>query len=490
MRVRADSSPGQVKRFRLDVLGNLFLWMVALGGLLLILYSTFKDGPSIKTATTVLILCAALIAAVVFLRNALLGIYALVALLPILAATFLSTRIINIPGVKLEMLIPFGALFCLLINKAPSDLGAREKKIILALTVIYMFSMFRALGFVLPFLSVEEPVSAGQFFRSDILKDYVYFFPFIFICAYLRDDRHIHGLLQALNIGVLLLGGYLLILYITTVRFYGDVETIREYYLLYYPAHTNEIANFFLLAVPLLMGYALYKKKLFYFGVLGIALVSILMLYSRTVYMLTAVAIVIFLLMEKKVLALLGGIGILGASFPFLPDNVMARMTSLLQSTDTNQLTAGRTDEIWQPLIQEMLGYDPLTLLFGYGRYGIFQTQAFNQGSMLAVSHAHNAYLNTILDAGILGMIFFVAVILYYLFQFYQASKKSESPFRKLMLRCICISIVLYMARGMSGGFFLPCLTNMYLWAILAFGVVCLKAEQKPQVQQMRAPIQ
>ncbi|MFV0400695.1 MAG: O-antigen ligase family protein [Oscillospiraceae bacterium] len=488
--MRINPATDQMKRFRLPSLGDMFLWMAALIGLMGFLFFIFKDGPSVKKATTVLILCAAVIAAVVFLRNALLGIYALVAFLPLLAASFLSTRIINIPGIKLEILIPFGALFCLLINKVPSDLGAREKKIIMALTVIYLFSMFRAIGFALPFLSTEEPVTAGQFFRSYILKDYVYFFPFIFICAYLREDKDIHSLLQSLNIGVLLLGGYLLILYITTLRFYGDFETIRDYYLLFYPAHTNEIANFFLLAVPLLMGYAFYKKKLVYFGVLGIALVSILMLYSRTVYMLTAVAVVVFLVMEKKGLLLLGGVGIVGASFPFWPDNVVTRVTSLFQSSNANQLTAGRTDEIWQPLIQEMLGYDPLTLLFGFGRYGIFQTKAFNQGSMLAVSHAHNAYLNTILDAGIVGMIFFVAVILYYLYQFYKASKKTENSFRKLMLRCICISIVLYMARGMSGGFFLPCLTNMYLWAILAFGVVCLKAEQKSQVQQMRAPIQ
>lgn len=454
------------------------IWLAVLVALCVFLVITLRKGVTFKMAIVPLLLGAGCLVAMVVLRNPLVGGYILVAGLPILAADFLNTRVINIAGMKLDILLSAGVVACLFLNQCASSMGKREKRVVLIVLALFIVANLRGMQFALPNLSTEETVTAGTYFRSYFLKDFLYFMPFIIICAYLNEEKQVHALLNALFFGVVILGIFISVIFIIHIRPLGDYETTKAYYTLFYDGHPNDIVNFFLVAFPVMMGYAMHKKTLWHFAGVGVCLVAIVLLFSRTVYVLAAVAVVLFFLMEKKVGWLIGA-GVAGvATIPFLPDTIKKYAMTLVSGNNLNTITSGRTENIWRPLLLEMKGYSLSQMLFGYGSYGIFKTNSFRGGDIFTVAHAHNVYLTTVLETGLLGLAAFVGIFVYYLFKFWRVAKKSENEFFRRMLRCICLSLLLYLARGFSGGFFLPQLSNMYLWVVLGIGVVILKAEK------------
>jgi hypothetical protein len=91
-----------------------------------------------------------------------------------------------------------------------------------------------------------------------------------------------------------------------------------------------------------------------------------------------------------------------------LPGAVMDRVTLGFDS-NLNAVSAGRIDEIWLPLLPELLRNLP----FGNGHGSILWSDAMKGGSILIVSHPHNAYLQALLDIGLVGFALVAAFFLH-----------------------------------------------------------------------------
>lgn len=70
-----------------------------------------------------------------------------------------------------------------------------------------------------------------------------------------------------------------------------------------------------------------------------------------------------------------------------------------------NAVSAGRIDGIWLPLLPELLK----SPLWGNGLNSILWSFPMVNGSMLAVGHPHNAYLQALLDMGVVGLALLLA---------------------------------------------------------------------------------
>lgn len=462
-------------------------WCVMLAGICGFMFFTLKDGATFKQAIIPVLLFAGCVAAVIFIRQPLSGIYILIAGMPILAADFLNTRVINMAGMKLDVILPAGVLFCLLISQCKTSMRKTETKFILCVLAVFFIAYLRGMEYALPYLSTDILVTRGSYLRSYVLKDFLYFLPFILICVYFNSERQVELLIKAVFWGITILGIFIAVIFVIYIRPLGDFEVSKAYYSVYYSGHPNDIANTFLVAFPLMLGYAFYRKKAIYYGAVGICLVAIVLLFSRTVYVLVAVATVVFLLMEKKIFLLIAGAFAGGASIPVWPDSIKKYAMTLVRGDNLNTLTSGRTENIWRPLLQELSGYSLPRWLFGYGSYGVFKTNSYQAGDIFTIAHAHNVYLNTILDTGLVGLAVFLVLFVYYLWQFFRASRLTKNPFFSMMLRCICMAVVLYLIRGLSGGFFLPQLSNMYLWISIGIGIVILKVESGKGGEQQDA---
>jgi len=90
----------------------------------------------------------------------------------------------------------------------------------------------------------------------------------------------------------------------------------------------------------------------------------------------------------------------IGTILPFSGKIPIKTLPGLFNRTET---LTGRT-EIWKSLVP----YAKKNILLGYGYGGFWTTSLRN----LIASHAHNGYLDTILDLGLIGLIIFIIYIL------------------------------------------------------------------------------
>src|SRR5262249_4553059 len=94
-----------------------------------------------------------------------------------------------------------------------------------------------------------------------------------------------------------------------------------------------------------------------------------------------------------------------------IPDPVSERVaTGFGHGADSGPATisAGRIDHIWLPLLPEI----PRSPVFGHGLGSILWSEPMRRGpgiAILAVGHPHNAYLQALLDMGVVGLVLLCA---------------------------------------------------------------------------------
>jgi O-antigen ligase len=172
--------------------------------------------------------------------------------------------------------------------------------------------------------------------------------------------------------------------------------------------HANDLGRLHLFSFALLLFVWAETKRpnmrLFLLLTLGVVGIALLLSFSRASFA-GAVLVGALLLMWKfnaKTLSLaLIGLMLVVALFG---DVLYSRMTVGF-GEGADAVSAGRIDGIWLPLLPE-LAKSPV---WGHGLGSILWSFPMVNDSMLRVAHPHNAYLETLLDMGVVGLILFSA---------------------------------------------------------------------------------
>ena len=134
---------------------------------------------------------------------------------------------------------------------------------------------------------------------------------------------------------------------------------------------------------------------------------------------------------------------------------------------DMNAVTAGRTGEIWLPLLPE-LWRSPF---IGNGLSSILWSDAMRAERILQVGHAHSAYLQTLLDMGIIGLVLLLAFFGLLLRDFWRASRdKSLSRTMRGFFEGASVGLLAFLMAGFAGSTLTPCAEQSFLW--LAAGML------------------
>jgi O-antigen ligase len=149
-----------------------------------------------------------------------------------------------------------------------------------------------------------------------------------------------------------------------------------------------------------------------------------------------------------------------------LPDAVFSRITTGWDS-GLNAVSAGRVDTIWLPLLPEVWA----SPLFGHGLGSIMWSQAMRAGSILQVTHPHNAYLQAVLDIGFLGLIVLAAYFIHVWKGFRRLSRDPHlDPMRRGFYEGASVGLVAFLISGFAGSSLLPVPEQCFLW--LAIGMM------------------
>jgi O-antigen ligase len=139
--------------------------------------------------------------------------------------------------------------------------------------------------------------------------------------------------------------------------------------------------------------------------------VALVLTFSRGSFLGFIVVNMLFLLWRRNAKTLIFfGLVAMAALF-MLPEAVYDRITTGFGGgggsgfeSGPDAISAGRVDLIWLPLLPDVLS----SPIYGHGLGSIIWSEAMRKGAgvtILAVGHPHNAYLQALLDMGIVGLI-------------------------------------------------------------------------------------
>ena len=235
--------------------------------------------------------------------------------------------------------------------------------------------------------------------------------------------------------------------------------------------HANELGRVFVTAYALLL-FAWWetkseKAKVALFFALGLLSLGIVLTFSRNAFLGFFLVNGLFLIWrfnaKKLGLALLGT----AVAVALAPDAVYRRLTYGFDSGSAATVSAGRVEHIWLPLIPDALQSPVL----GQGLDSILWSHAMTSGAVLFVGHPHNAYLQAILDMGVIGLALLVA---YYwtVWRGFRAlgSNAYLSPVMRGFFQGACAALVAFAVSGMTGGSLRPEPENVLLW--IAIGMM------------------
>jgi O-antigen ligase len=228
--------------------------------------------------------------------------------------------------------------------------------------------------------------------------------------------------------------------------------------------HANALGRVFVTAYALLL-FSWWENKhapssLALFAALGILSFGILLTFSRNAFLGFFLVNALFLMwkfnMKKLGLALLGTV----VAVALAPDVVYRRITYGFDE-GPDAVSAGRFEGIWAPLLPETT-HSPL---WGNGIGSIMWSDPMHAGAMSFVGHPHNAYLEALLDMGLLGLGLLLAYY-WHVWRGFRAlgSNAYLTPVMRGFFQGACAALLAFALAGMTGGSLRPQPENALLW--------------------------
>jgi len=235
--------------------------------------------------------------------------------------------------------------------------------------------------------------------------------------------------------------------------------------------HANELGRVFVTMYALVL-FAWWetkseKAKVALFAALGIFTIGIVLTFSRNAFLGFFLVNGLFLLWRFQAKKL--GLAVLGfaAAVALAPNAVYRRLTYGFDTGSADAVSAGRIEGIWGPLMPDVWE----SPLVGQGLDSIMWSNAITSGHALFVGHPHNAYLQTLLDMGLIGLVLMVA----YYFTVWRGfralgSNAYLSPLMRGFFQGACAALIAFAVAGITGGSLRPQPENVPLW--MAIGIM------------------
>jgi hypothetical protein len=416
-------------------------------------------------------------------------------LLPLIALPITSGRLAGIPGLSIQNIVMGLGVYILYLS------GSRQTR---------MDNNLR-LAFIVYWLVVTLTVFHGMFYLSDLNKTpgfetlgiYTYLRGYLilpllswisFVVAYryaaTGAGRSIEYL-RYFGIAMIVFASVVL----GSVLYYFaqglNYTAVRAAVAVFIGIHSNDWAFGFVMAVPFLIAGGLSKavvpksgRMLLWLALVG-SVTAILFSYSRSAYVALFLVSFGFALLRKRTLLLLFIPLLVGLVF-FGPASVLERTgfgftqgSSKSSQLDVNTISSGRLELGSRAF--EIIASNLAQTAFGNGRW-TFPRAAINEYP--GITHPHNAYLELILDAGLLGFIPLFSVYLLMFSRFIVGARTLRSSQYNLIYTAAVLALGCRLIMAISGGSFYPLPHLLFMWQVLGFALGLLRRD----TLQLRQP--
>jgi len=428
------------------------------------------DAPAGAAATVVLA------AALATVMRAGLGLKLLVLFAPLAPLEFMPHALFGVRGLN-----PFNSLFALAAaSYVLASLLGREP-LVRGRTLVWPAAVFAVLILVLTLRSLAPvarvvaevgfETTPGGFFRDTVLRGWQFLLLGFLVAFESRGREDALRFLSLMAASAAIFGGFYLVVFFAEWFRIGSIDATRRVVGKIVSLNVNRLAALF--TIPMSLGLALYSafparshRRWFWLSIAALSFFVVVFTFSRSGYAAAAFLLTAYLWHRSRPAAVL--LPVLLLLLPmWLISPIFERIAYGLGTGSANAILTGRLNGIWLPLLPDFFE-NPL---LGQGRYAILFSTAAKSGVLWSgLNDPHCAYLELLLDGGIVGLagvLFFYAAALFAARKLYRAS---ADPFARRFSSGLSLAIVAYAIGAATGLSFYPVHGNVFLWP--AIGVL------------------
>lgn len=395
---------------------------------------------------------------------------ALIMITPIYGTNFMPREVLGIVGLNFWNIVWIITLLAI----APDFLSKRKTLrpppfFGFALIVFIMAQLFAVAAALTDLDSFPKSGRAAMGVATVILVGFIKPLQFLLVgwmtfayCALTRDTRTIE---RSIFASAIAMGG--LVTYYFLRGFDGsDINTGRFYISAELGMHVNYLGAW---AAMTLMCSLVFPAeggfwKIVRWSAIIMSAIAIVLSFSRMAFI--AAPIGLFLVLgripaKERLAAIFLVAVVIIVAFPLL----LQRASVGLESGNLNEISAGRTETIWGPLLQDFRD-NPV---FGSGRFAQLRSKSFPR---LGLMDSHSAYLQIMIDMGTVGLV----IVSFWLFEMYRIGRKAKSLLPSLII-VMCLE-------GISGFSFYPDASNFVIWVIYGMALAHIAVKRQSQVVQ------
>lgn len=395
---------------------------------------------------------------------------------------------LGVPGLKLFNLL---ALLLLLVFLLKGGLltsfddndQAKASMFLVVYVLLFSIAFFRTFFEFndLP-MQIRDALGGGgkiQFFLSYYVKPLLFIVSCAYIIRFVKTESAINNVIAVIVASATVFSVIIVIIGLDNLLSFSGVRgrnELRGEFHYFLGMHYNTVATMLVLAFPL----SIYVSKLqhsissslfFRFAPLALFAAGVVT-QSRTAILLIVMSLIVVQIIKpanaktkaRKLMIMIVGVVVgITVALPFLAVFFDAGGPG---SDPVDYLLSGRVLSMWIPLSED-LGSSTFKFLFGYGLYGMMQSDVFFTPGFFQASHAHNAYLNFVADTGMVGLVPLLFIAFAFLKKIYSKREALESG----LLTYLFTVLVMYLYAGLTERSFFPAYDNFWLFPIVALSI-------------------
>jgi hypothetical protein len=410
------------------------------------------------------------------------GIWLLTLLVPLAPTRLFPHELFGVTGLN-----PFNVLFVLTLLSlfAASSFRREDIQFVSLPTTFWIYMGVMTLGVCVGVGSVEraivipnlEPLTKTTYLLDNVVKPSI-MLTATWLAAVLSRNGNGRSVIWALAAAYVTLffaiAGYLVINGISLRSLGGDREFLN-----WTGLHADEVGLLANIGFAILLHTALASSALRSRAILlacaGAAATMGALTFSRAAFVGIVIILGSYLWKQRSMGQFLLALSAIVAVALLLPDAFFERASA---GWADGEITAGRLDQIWRPLI----GTFWEAPIIGHGLSSTQWATPNLLGVMLPVAHPHNAYLAVALDLGTVGVVV-VAVFFWSAWRtFSHLSKHHVDPqWRGVFVGCM-VCLLCLAADGLTSGRFTPVFPQSALW--LCYGLALGQAQSTGSIKR------
>ena len=404
------------------------------------------------------------------------GVVMLIIIYPVMTPVMALKLLPEVSVLKPEHLLLATTLGSYLLSRLGRKVQYRlldPKLLILYLVPFYVAGLHAAPdAYRIARLSEEYATSFGtpaKFFIQLVVKHSLMIVFALLIGAAIRESKSPRRFLGVLFAGMMLPAVFILIHFATAGVSPAALVRDRNF-LSTLGLHANQWAVLLNFGTAVLLFTALTLKqgslKLLMNGAALFLAAALVITFSRGGYLSLVLIAICYIAFSGNWRAAFAALLIFAVSLPLLPDAVFDRVTLGWTHGTRDQLSSGRIDGLWLPILPDVLNAP----IFGQGLLYFGRSDIVLSGRILGVSQAHNAYLDLLLDVGIVGLIMVVAFFYNLMKDFRHEARHNTDPVMQGFFRGAAVGLAGLLLHAFTDDRLFPNTPQLFMW--MAYGVL------------------